>query len=142
MKSLPINMLSIKNLPLLILLTLSSITSATSFTEATNTLCNKIKSCTTTQLTQQQLPPVMLQMMTAMLDETCAKTIAPYAEKATNAGLEKKAISCINSINFLSCNALMDTAKAETSECKALEKAANEAGIDTSTQAYGIRSTQ
>lgn len=142
MNNFPINRLSIKILPLLFLLTLPGITRATSFTEATQTLCNKIKSCTTIQLKQQQLPPAMMQMMTAMLDETCAKTIAPYARKATNAGLEKKAIACINSINALSCDALMNTSEAETSECRALEKAANEAGIDTSTQAYEIKNVQ
>ncbi len=133
LKHLPINRFSIKTLSLLIFLTLPSITSANSLTKATNTLCSKIKSCTTAQLTQQQLPPAMMEMMTSILDKTCAQTIAPYAELATNAGLEKSAIACLHSLNTLSCDALMNTKEAETSECKALEKAANEAGIDTGT---------
>ena len=142
MKSLPASMLTIKALPLLILLTLPGIATASSLTEATNTLCSKIKSCTTAQLKQQQLPPAMLQMMTAMLDESCAKTIAPYADKATNVGLEKKAVACIKSINSLSCNALMNTSEAETDECKMLEKAANEAGVNTNIQASDIKIIQ
>jgi len=142
MKSSPANMPALKVVALLIFLTLPGISTASSLTEATKTLCSKIKSCTTAQLQQQQLPPQMLQMMTAMLDESCAKTIAPYANKATNAGLEKKAIACINSINALSCNALMNTSEAETGECRALEKAANDAGIDTNTQAYDINNIQ
>lgn len=136
------SMFTIKALPLLMLLTLPGIATANSLTEATNTLCSKIKSCTTAQLKQQQLPPAMLQMMTAMLDESCAKTITPYAKKATNAGLEKKAVACISSINSLSCEALMNTSKAETDECKALEKAANAAGVNTNTQASDIKIIQ
>lgn len=142
MKSLPTSMLTIKDLPLLILLTLPGIATANSLTEATNTLCIKIKACATAQLSQQQLPPAMLQMMTAMLDESCAKTIAPYADKATDAGLEKKAVACIKSINALSCNALMNTSEAETDECKVLEKAANEAGVNTNIQPSDIKTIQ
>jgi len=142
MKNLLVSMLTIKALPLLILLTLSGNATASSLTEATNTLCRKIKFCTTAQLKQQQLPPAMLQMMTTMLDETCAKTIAPYANKATNAGLEKKAVACIKSVNDLTCNALMNTSEAETDECKTLEKAANEAGVNTNIQASDIKIIQ
>jgi hypothetical protein len=138
MKSHTTNRLTLKALAPLILLTLPGIAYANSLTQATNTLCSKIKSCTTAQLKQQQLPPAMLQMMTAMLDESCAKTIAPYADKASNVGLEKKAVACIKSINALSCNALMNTSKAETGECKALEKAANEAGVNTNIQTSDI----
>ncbi len=127
---------------LLMLVTLPGIASATSLTEATNSLCTKIKSCATAQMKQQQLPPAMLQMMTAMLDETCASAISPYANKATNAGLEKKAVACIKSINSLSCSALMNTSEAETNECKSLERAANEAGINTNIEASDIKITQ
>jgi len=142
MKSLPTTMLTLKALSLLILFTLPGIAAASSLTEATNTLCSKIKLCATAQMSQQQLPPAMLQIMTAMLDESCAKTIAPYADKATNAGLEKKAVACIKSINALTCNTLMNTSEAETDECKVLEKAANEAGVNTNIQASDMKIIQ
>lgn len=134
LKRCPEYRLSAIALPLVLLLALSGMTRANSFTEATNTLCSKIKSCTTAQLAQQQLPPAMMQMMTAMLDDTCTQTIAPYAKQATNAGLENAAIACIDSINTLSCDALLKSKGAETKECLTLENAANEAGIDTNIQ--------
>ncbi len=122
---------SFKSLALLFILTLPGVGVATSLNEATSTLCVKIKSCATAQLQQQELPPAMLQMMTALFDETCANTITPYADKATNAGLEKKAVACIESINRLSCDTIMNHSGSETDECKALEKAAQQAGINT-----------
>jgi len=139
MKAQPSNFLTSQALLLLFTLTLPGIASASSLTEATNTLCIKIKSCATAQMQQQQLPPAMLQMMTAMLDETCAKTIAPYADKATDAGLEKKVIACIESIHSHSCSALMQGSAGETRECKTLESAANAAGINTKIDAPDIK---
>lgn len=129
---------SIKSLALILTLALPAVGAATSLNEATDTLCVKIKACATAQLKQQDLPPAMLQMMTAMFDETCTSTIAPYADKATNAGLEEKAIACIESINKLSCSTIINRAGSETGECKALEKAAQQAGIDTDIQAEDL----
>lgn len=141
MKAQPSNFLTVKALLLLSTLFLPGIASATSLNEATDTLCGKIKSCATAQLEQQDLPPAMLQMMKAMFDETCASMISPYADKATNAGLEKKAIACIESINTLSCTNLMQNSGAETAECKALEAAANAAGINTRVDLGDIKAT-
>ena len=141
MKIRPVTTPIVKALLLLFALTLPGIATATSLNEATDNLCRKIKSCATTQLAQQDLPPAMLQMMKAMFDETCASMISPYADKATNAGLEKKAIACIESINTLSCTNLMQNSGAETTECKALEAAANEAGINTKVDLSDIKPT-
>jgi len=141
MKIRPVTISIIKALLLLSTLTLSSIATATSLNEATDSLCRKIKSCATAQLEQQDLPPAMLQMMKAMFDETCASMISPYADKATDAGLEKKAIACIESVNTLSCSALMQDSGGETAECKTLEKAANQAGIDTNIDISDIKAT-
>ena len=126
-------------LRLLLIFTLSGAATAADLNETTNNLCKKIKSCASAQLEQQDLPPAMLQMMAAMLDETCTNMIDPYANKAVNAGLEKKAISCIKSIETLSCNTLMQEGGAETKACKTLEKAANEAGIDTDIAVKNLR---
>ena len=141
MKAQSSNFLTVKALLLLSALILPSIASATSLNEATDTLCRKIKSCATAQLEQQDLPPAMLQMMKAMFDETCASMISPYADKATNAGLEKKAIACIESVNTLSCSTLMQDSGGKTAECKTLEKAANQAGIDTNIDVSDIKAT-
>ncbi|PCJ35039.1 MAG: hypothetical protein COA75_11690 [Cellvibrionales bacterium] len=139
MKTRPVTTPTVKALLLLFALTLPGITTATSLNEATDNLCRKIKSCATTQLAQQDLPPAMLQMMKAMFDETCASMISPYADKATDAGLEKKTIACIESINTLSCPALMQDSGGETAECKTLERAANQAGINTNIDINNIK---
>ena len=141
MKTRPAIIPLIKILFLLSTLTLPGIATATSLNDATDTLCRKIKSCATAQLEQQDLPPAMLQMMKAMFDETCASMISPYADKATSAGLEKKAIACIESINTLSCTSLMQDSGGETAECKTLEAAANAAGIDTNIDVSDIKAT-
>lgn len=127
-------MLTIKVLPLFILLALPSIGAAISLNQATNTLCDKIKSCARAQMAQQDLPPAMQQMMATMFEQSCTSIIAPYADKATNAGLERKAIDCISSINNLSCGAIMTATGSKTAECSTLETAAQQAGIDTNIQ--------
>ena len=137
-KSFTPNRLTIKALSLLILLTLPSIGTATSLNQATDKLCDKIKSCATAQMSQQNLPPAMQQMMTVMFEQSCTSIIAPYADKATNAGLEKKAVACISSINSLSCGAIMTATGSKTAECSTLESAAHEAGIDTNIQAEDL----
>jgi len=131
MKNHTTNRLTIKALPLLILFALPGIGGATSLNQATNKLCDKIQSCARAQMAQQDLPPAMEQMMTAMFEQSCTSIIAPYADQATNAGLEKKAVACINSINTLSCGTIMTATGSKTAECKTLESAAREAGIDT-----------
>jgi hypothetical protein len=130
--------LSLKALPLLIGFALPNTGGATSLNEATNTLCDKIKSCAMLEMAQQELPPGMEQMMTAMFEQSCTSIIAPYAGKATNAGLEKKAVDCINSINKLSCGVVMTASGSQTAACKALENAARQAGIDTNIQAEDL----
>ena len=138
MRSLTNNRLTIKALPLFILLTLPSIGTATSLNQATDKLCDKIKSCARAQMAQQALPPAMQQMMTAMFEQSCTSIIAPYADQATNAGLEKKAVACIGSINSLSCGTIMTATGSKTAECETLESAARQAGIDTDIQAEDL----
>ncbi len=134
MKNHTTNRLTIKALPLFILFALPNIGNAASLNQATNKLCDKIKSCAREQIAQQDLPPAMQQMMTAMFEQSCTNIIAPYADQATNAGLEKKAVACISSINSLSCGVIMTATGSKTAECKTLESAAQQAGIDTDIQ--------
>ena len=138
MKNHTTNKLTIKALPLFILFALPNIGHTTSLNQATNKLCEKIKSCAKAQMAQQNLPPAMEQMMTAMFEQSCTSIIAPYADQATNAGLEKKAVACISSINSLSCGVIMTATGSKTAECKTLESAARQAGIDTDIKAEDL----
>lgn len=130
--------LTLKALSLLICVALPSIGNASNLNQATSKLCDKIKSCAMQEMAEQDLPPGMEQMMTAMFEQSCTSIIAPYAGKATNAGLEQKAVACINSINKLSCGTVMSATGSKTEECKSLESAARQAGIDTDIQAEDL----
>lgn len=105
-------------------------TFASNLSEATNELCQKMKSCGQEQLKQQDLPPEMAQMMEGMFDGMCQSMIAPYVQSTENAGLESKAIACVESINAKSCAEIMNNNGGETQACKDFEKAADEAYPD------------
>jgi hypothetical protein len=103
---------------------------ATSLTEATDELCQTIKTCGQEQLKQQNLPPEMAQMMEGMFDGMCQSMVAPYVLSTKDAGLEDKAIACLESFNSKSCDELMNNNGGDTPECKDFQKAADEAYPD------------
>ena len=100
---------------------------ARDLSEATQQLCEKIKTCGQQEIAKQDIPPEMRQMMEGMFSGMCQSMVAPYVVSAQHAGLEKKAIACIESIETKSCSDLMDNNGAETEECKELEAAAEKA---------------
>jgi len=118
-------------LTIIILGLFSHAVNASDMAEASSTICQKVKSCGTAQLESQGLPPEMVVMMKSMFDGMCETMIAPYIMKTTDAGLEKKAIACLDTINTMSCDDLMNGQGNETQECKEFKKAADEAGIET-----------
>ena len=100
---------------------------ARSLSEATTQLCEKIKTCGQKAIAEQDIPPEMRQMMEGMFSGMCQSMVAPYVVSAQHAGLEKKAIACIESIETQTCTNLMENDGAETPECKELEAAAEKA---------------
>jgi hypothetical protein len=113
-----------------ILSTFSLLSHADELSEATDTLCEKMKSCGLAQAKQQNLPPEMEQMMEGMFDGMCKSMVAPYVLSTKDAGLEDKALACLESFNEKSCDELMNNNGGDTEECKEFEKAANEAYPD------------
>lgn len=103
---------------------------ASDMSEASSTICQKVKTCGTSQLESQGLPPEMVVMMKSMFDGMCETMIAPYITQTTDAGLEKKAIACLDTIKAMSCEDLMQGEGNDTEECKEFERAADEAGIE------------
>lgn len=98
---------------------------------ATADLCEKIKTCSLAEIEKQNLPEEMTGIMTAMFDGMCQTWVKPYAETLGNAGLEKKAEACIDSMVSRSCQTLMEAEGEFTSaECEEFKKAADEAGVD------------
>lgn len=102
---------------------------ARDISEASNVICEKVKTCGTAQLETQGLPPEMVVMMKAMFDGMCETMIAPYIIKTADAGLEEKAIACLDSISSMSCEHLMEGQGNETEECEEYKQAAEDAGI-------------
>jgi hypothetical protein len=103
---------------------------ATELSDAVNELCEKMKVCGQEQLAQQDLPPEMAQMMEGMFNGMCQAIVAPYVASTQNAGLEDKAVACLNSFKDRSCQELMENNAGETEECEEFEEAANEAYPD------------
>jgi len=94
-------------------------------------LCDKVKSCALAEVKAQGLPEGMVQMMVGMFEGMCATWVEPYAATVDKAGLEDKAIACIDSVVSESCAALMKAKGAfRTKECDEFEQAADEAGVD------------
>lgn len=114
----------------LLLAATSHLSFADDLAEATDKLCEKMKSCGQQQLKEQNLPPEMAQMMEGMFDGMCQTMVAPYVLSTKDAGLEDKAIACLESFNNKSCDELMKNNGGDTDECKEFEKAANEAYPD------------
>ena len=99
--------------------------------QALDDMCDKMKTCSTEEIKRQGLSDDMVTMMSAMFDGMCKTWVNPYANAMGEAGLEKKAEACIDSMVSASCETLMQSeGEFLTDECEAFEKAADEAGVD------------
>lgn len=94
-------------------------------------LCNKIKKCTLEQLSQQELPEQMRQMVEEMVNSQCDAMSQQYEGAIADADLADKAHACVASITNKSCDELIKTGQNFNSPaCTEFEKAAEEAGIE------------
>lgn len=120
-----------KKFTMAIMLLMLSTTVSADLDEATVKLCTKIKTCSLAEIEKQNLPEEMATVMTAMFDGMCQTWVKPYAQTLGNAGLEKKAEACIDSMVSQSCQTLMEAEGEFTSaECEEFKRAADEAGVD------------
>lgn len=91
-------------------------------------MCGKIKECALEDM--GDLTPEMKQMMIGMVDGMCKPMLASYQQVLGDAGLEKKAEACIDSVINHSCAEMKDHNQQNMSkECKELEAAADKAGV-------------
>lgn len=120
-----------RQLSLLIVLACTAILSSTAqsrtLTEATETLCSKMRQCGEAELAKQELPPEMRQAMQGMFSGMCQAMIAPYLISTKDAGLEDKATACLDSFVDKSCEDLMENRASETEECEEFQAAAEAA---------------
>lgn len=113
----------------LLILLFSTAATADNVTEMSDSLCKKVKACGMEQIQQQQIPPEMEQMMVAMFDGMCATMVSPYLNRSFDAGLEEKAVACLEAVEELSCPELMEGKGDRVPACKEYKEAAEAAGI-------------
>jgi hypothetical protein len=101
---------------------------ADEFGDATQALCEKVKSCAVAQMAGQDIPPETRQMMQPMLDSMCTQINAKVGEVPTGHPLYKPAVACMESMNSLTCEEMQDAAGMATPECEEYEELAREAG--------------
>ena len=102
---------------------------ADDFAQAADALCQKQRSCLMGQMSGQEMPPQMRQMMLQMVDGMCQSMQQNYATAgAQGHPLYDQATACMRSLSSLSCQA-MENGQVETQECQEYERqAANYAG--------------
>jgi hypothetical protein len=99
---------------------------AEEFTEASQTLCEKVKSCAMEQLQSANLPPQAREMMQPTLDTMCEQMQAKVGDVPTGHALYKPAVACMQSMNTLTCEMLQSPDNLATPECEEYEKLARE----------------
>lgn len=98
------------------------------FNQKMDQMCGKIKECALEDM--GDLTPEMKQMMIGMVDGMCKPMLASYKQVIGDAGLEKKASACIDSMANQSCDAMKNQNQENMSEeCKEFDAAAEKAGI-------------
>jgi hypothetical protein len=91
--------------------------------DAMNGLCDKMKQCARENMAGQSIPPEMHDMVERMLDESCAKLGQSYGVAVQGHELYRPAVTCMNSLQSLSCAEIQDQGQYSTQACKDFEKA-------------------
>ena len=93
--------------------------------EKSTQFCEKIRSCTLAEMASQDIPPEMEAMLKPLIDGMCTKMMAEMKADETPKALEDDAMACMDSMNALSCSALMN-GEAETKACSGFQKKAEQ----------------
>ena len=89
--------------------------------------CEKIRSCTLAEMASQDVPPEMEAMLKPLIDGMCTKMMAEMEAEEVPKALEDDAMACMDSMNALSCSALMN-GEAETKACDDFQDKAERQG--------------
>ncbi|MGB1140000.1 MAG: hypothetical protein ACPG1A_03810 [Halioglobus sp.] len=98
-------------------LVLAAPLAADEFTDVAMGLCEKVKSCAMKQIATEELTPEVRQMMEPMLENMCANMQANIGEVPTGHELYEPALSCMRSMEQLSCERMQDPDSMRTPEC-------------------------
>lgn len=87
--------------------------------------CEKIRTCTLAEMESQDIPPEMESMLKPLIDGMCTKMLEEMKAEETPKALEDDAMACMDSMNALSCSALMN-GEADTKACSDFQKKAEQ----------------
>jgi hypothetical protein len=104
-------------MPALLGLMLSGHACAGELTDATQALCDTVKSCALEQVAQEDLTDEMREMMVPMLENMCTTMRNQVEEVPTGHELYQPAVACVRSMVSLSCEQLRDIDRGQTPEC-------------------------
>lgn len=101
--------------------------------QSTSAMCQKFKTCSIAELEKQNLSADSIATLVESFDSMCQSWVKPYSQTLGQAGLESKAVACIDSMVARSCDDLMGAqGKFSSPACDQFQKAAENAGIDWS----------
>jgi len=115
-------------LPALLMIIISGYAQADELTDATQALCDSVKSCALEQVAQQGLTEEMQETMGPMLDNMCADMRSQVQSVPADHTLYKPAVGCLRSMVSLDCRQMQDPEAVKTPECTEYEQLAREAG--------------
>lgn len=98
---------------------------ADALVEASQGLCDSIKTCALSQIASQDLTPEIRAMMEPMLENMCAAMNSKVQEVPTSHGLYRPALACMRSMQALTCEQMQS--QTSTPECQQYEALAREA---------------
>jgi hypothetical protein len=111
-----------------LLIIISGYARADELTDATQALCDSVKSCALEQVAQQGLTEEMQETMGPMLDNMCADMRSQIQSVPADHALYKPAVGCLRSMVSLDCQQMQDQEAVKTPECAEYEQLAREAG--------------
>jgi hypothetical protein len=98
---------------------------------AAQDLCEKVKSCAMAQVAEEDLTPEVREMMQPMLDTMCENMQSSVGEVAVGSPLYVPAVTCMRSMESLSCEQMQDPRSMETPECETFQQLAREASANS-----------
>lgn len=118
-----------KCLSFLLLLIFSGFVHANQVADMSEAVCQKVKACGVEQIAAQQIPEEMQAAVVALFEGMCATMVAPYIDRSIEAGLEDMAVACLEAVEALDCEELVDSNADDIPVCQEYKEAAEAAGV-------------
>ena len=104
-------------LPTILALTLSAYSMADDLTDASEALCDTIKTCALEAVAGQDLSDQLQQQMDSVLEGNCADMRSRVQAVSANDQIYQPAVGCLRSMASLSCPHMQNASQFKTPEC-------------------------